>query len=87
MERSVTVVQTATVRDEPRADHVIDGPGAPNPRKVRAGLAIICVVVVIAVGGLFVIPSAVGKAVMLAVAVSAFVRAALLVRALRRGAR
>lgn len=80
MERPAEVGQTSAVQRDPSPG----GPAGLNPRKVRAGLAIICVVVVVAVVGLFTIPSTLGKAVMLAVALSAFVRAALLVRALRR---
>ena len=54
-----------------------------DPRKVRVGLAIISVVVVISVGLLFVIEAPAGKALMFAVAVTAFVRAYLLFRWLR----
>ncbi len=54
-----------------------------DPRKVRLGLAIICLVVVIAVGMIAVIDAPAGKALMFAVAATAFVRAALLFRWLR----
>ena len=52
-------------------------------RKVRIGLAIISVVVVIAVVALFLVDAAIGKAIMFAVAATAFVRAYGLVRWLR----
>ncbi len=55
-----------------------------NPRKVRAGLAIICAVVVAAAGLGVVIDAPAGKALMFAVAATAFVRAFLLYRWLRR---
>lgn len=55
-----------------------------NPRKVRAGLIIVGVVVAVSVVLLVVIDEPVGKAVMLAVAATAFVRAFLLTRSLRR---
>jgi hypothetical protein len=54
-----------------------------DPRKVRLGLAIICVVVVIALGGVVVIDAPAGKALMFAVAATAFVRAFLIFRWLR----
>lgn len=54
-----------------------------DPRKVRLGLAIICVVVVIALGMFIVIDAPAGKALMFAVAATAFVRAFLLFRWLR----
>jgi hypothetical protein len=56
---------------------------ARDPRKVRIGLAIICLVVVIAVSALVVIDAPAGKAIMFAVAATAFVRAFLLLRWLR----
>ena len=61
-------------------------PGDPqlNPRKVRAGLTIICLVVVAAVGLFVVVDAPAGKALMFAVAATAFVRAFLLVRWLRQ---
>jgi hypothetical protein len=55
-----------------------------DPRKVRIGLAIITVVAIIAVGMFFVVDAAAGKAVMFAVAATAFVRVYLLFRWLRR---
>jgi hypothetical protein len=55
-----------------------------NLAKVRIGLAIISVVVVVAVVMFFVVEPPAGKAVMFAIALTAFVRAALLVRSLRR---
>ncbi|MGH9275988.1 MAG: hypothetical protein ACRDZU_15185 [Acidimicrobiales bacterium] len=55
-----------------------------DPRKVRLGLAIICGVVLIAVGAFFAISAALGKALMFAIAATAFVRAYLLVRWLKR---
>ena len=55
-----------------------------NPTKVRIGLAIIGVVVLVALGLVAVIDSPLGKAIMFAVAVTAFVRAYVLYRALRR---
>ena len=54
-----------------------------DPRKVRLGLAIISLVVVVAPVGFVVIDAAMGKALMFAVAATAFVRAFLLVRWLR----
>jgi len=56
-----------------------------NPTKVRIGLAMISVVMVIAVAMVFVVEAPVGKALMFAIALTAFVRAALLVRNVRRG--
>ena len=56
-----------------------------DPRKVRQGLAIITVVVVVAMVLTFVIEAPIGKAVMLAVALTGIVRAYLLSRALRTG--
>ena len=55
----------------------------PDPRKVRQGLAIIAAVVVVALVLLFVLEEPIAKAVMLAVALSGFVRAFLLSRSLR----
>ena len=55
-----------------------------DPRKVRIGLAIISAVAVIAVGMFFVIDAPAGKAVMFAVAATAFVRVYLLFRWFRR---
>jgi hypothetical protein len=53
-------------------------------RKVRIGLAMVTVVVVIAIVALVVVESALGKAIMFAVAATAIVRAFLLVRWLKR---
>jgi hypothetical protein len=55
-----------------------------SPAKVRVGLAIISVVVLIAVAMFFVVEAPAGKALMFAIALTAFVRAALLVRSARR---
>jgi hypothetical protein len=55
-----------------------------NLAKVRIGLAIISVVVLVAVVMFFAVEPPAGKAVMFAIALTAFVRAALLVRSLRR---
>ena len=66
--------------DEPMTDPTV---GPRDPRKVRMGLAIISVVVVLAVVLLFVVEGPVGKALMFAVAATAIVRVALLVRWLR----
>jgi hypothetical protein len=60
-----------------------DASAQRDPRKVRLGLAIICVVVVVAVAGVFFVEAALGKAVMFAVAATAFVRAYGLVRWIR----
>jgi hypothetical protein len=54
-----------------------------DPRKVRVGLAIICTVVVAAVALFVVVDAPAGKALMFAVAATAFVRAYLLFRWLR----
>jgi len=55
----------------------------PNPIRVRIGLAVISVVVVVAVAMIFLVEAPAGKAVMFAIAVTAFVRAYLLFRSLR----
>lgn len=55
-----------------------------DPRKVRMGLALICGVVVVALGAMAVIDDPFGRALMFAVAATAFVRAYLLFRWLRR---
>ncbi|MDP1820539.1 MAG: hypothetical protein Q8K58_11720 [Acidimicrobiales bacterium] len=52
-------------------------------RKIRIGLAIISLVVVVAIMMVVVIEAPAGKAVMFAIAVTAFVRAYLLSRSLR----
>lgn len=57
-----------------------------DPRKVRIGLALICAVVVIALAAMAVIEDPFGRALMFAVAATAFVRAYLLFRWLRRSA-
>lgn len=56
-----------------------------DPTKVRQGLAIITAVVLIAVVLFFVIDAPVGKAMMVAVAFTAAVRAFLFSRSLRQG--
>lgn len=60
---------------------------APDPqfdrRKVRIGLAVISVVVIVAAIMVVVIEAPAGKAVMFAIALTAFVRAFLLSRSLR----
>jgi hypothetical protein len=53
-------------------------------RKIRIGLALIVLVVIAAVVLMFVVEAPAGKAVMFAIAVTAFVRAFLLSRSLRR---
>jgi len=55
-----------------------------DPRKVRIGLALICAVVVIALAAMAAIDDPFGRALMFAVAATAFVRAYLLFRWLRR---
>jgi hypothetical protein len=55
-----------------------------NPAKVRIGLAIIAVVVLVALGLVVVIDSTIGRAIMFAVALTALVRAYMLYRSLRR---
>jgi hypothetical protein len=55
-----------------------------NPQKVRLGLALICVAVLVAVGLAFVIEAPAGKAVMLAIAATGIIRAYLLYRSIRR---
>jgi hypothetical protein len=63
-------------------------PDAQEPqidrRKIRIGLALISLVVIAAVILMFVVEAPAGKAVMFAIAVTAFVRAFLLSRSLRR---
>jgi uncharacterized membrane protein len=54
-----------------------------NPRKVRLGLAIIGLVLVVALVMMAVVESPAGKAVMFAIALTALVRAYLLARSLR----
>lgn len=52
-------------------------------RKVRIGLALISAVVIVAFAMVFLVEAAAGKAVMFAIALTAFVRAYLLSRSLR----
>lgn len=56
----------------------------PDATKVRVGLALVCVVVVVAVVLASVIDSTAGKAIMFAIAFTAVVRAYLLMRSLKR---
>ena len=58
-----------------------------NPRKVRGGLVMISIVVLIAIGLFLVIDDALGKAIMFAVAALGIVRMSLLFRSLRRHGR
>lgn len=55
----------------------------PNRTRVRIGLALISLVVLVAVAMIFLIEAPAGKAVMFAIAVTAFVRAYLLFRSMR----
>jgi hypothetical protein len=55
----------------------------PNKARIRIGLALITVVFVVAVAMVFLVAAPAGKAVMFAIAVTAFVRVLLLVRSLR----
>jgi hypothetical protein len=55
-----------------------------DPRKVRIGLLMISIVVVVAIVLLFVIDDPLGRAVMFAVAALGVIRAFLLTRSLRR---
>jgi hypothetical protein len=57
----------------------------PNPRKVRFGLAILALVIIAALIAAVLIDSAVGKAVMVAIAFTVLVRAYLIVRWIRQG--
>lgn len=59
-------------------------PEENNVTRIRVGLAIIAVVVIVALALVAVIDSPVGRAVMFAVALTGFVRAFLLYRSLRR---
>jgi hypothetical protein len=54
-------------------------------RKIRMGLALIGVVLIVALVMVVVIESAAGKSVMFAIALVAFVRLFLLTRSIRRG--
>jgi hypothetical protein len=74
-------------RREEDSAAVNDESGQPDIAKVRIGLAIVTVVVIIAVVLVFAIDSAAGKAIMFAVAVTAVVRAYMLTRSLRRDQR
>jgi hypothetical protein len=62
-------------------------PMETNPAKVRIGLGLLALVIIVAVGMIAVIDSAVGKAIMFAIAATVFVRAFLLYRSLRRDQR
>ncbi len=55
-----------------------------NPTKVRIGLAVLAVVLIVALGMIAVIDSPAGKALMFAIAATVLVRAFLLFRSLRR---
>jgi hypothetical protein len=57
----------------------------PDPKKVRIGLVLISIVVLVAVVLFFVIDDAVSQAIMFAVAVLGIVRVAVLLRSVRRG--
>lgn len=59
-------------------------PMETNPTKVRIGLALLAVVVIVAIGMIAVIDSPAGKAIMFAIAATVFVRAFMLYRSLRR---
>lgn len=71
----------------PVHDAGVTDPADPeiDPRKVRIGLALISLVVLVAVGLLFVIDDGIGRAIMFAVALSGIIRAYLLTRSLRQG--
>jgi hypothetical protein len=58
---------------------------APNPKKVRLGLALLTLVVVAAIIAAIVIDSSFGKAIMVAIAFTVLVRAFLIARWLRQG--
>ncbi len=58
-----------------------------DPRRIRLGLIILTIVFLIALVLALVVDDAVGRALMTGILVVAFVRAALLVRSLRRDAR
>jgi hypothetical protein len=60
-----------------------DLPPQIDRRKIRMGLALISLVVVAAVVAMVLVEAPAGKAVMFAIAVTAFVRAYLLTRSLR----
>jgi hypothetical protein len=55
----------------------------PSKARIRTGLAIITVVFAVAVAMVFLVQALAGKAVMFAIALTAFVRLLLLVRSLR----
>jgi hypothetical protein len=55
----------------------------PSKARIRIGLAIITVVFAVAVAMVFLVQALAGKAVMFAIALTAFVRLLLLVRSLR----
>lgn len=62
-----------------------DSPGDVDLTKVRIGLAIIGLVMLAALAGVVLVDAPAGKAVMFAIALTAFVRAFLLARSLRNG--
>jgi len=74
-------------RGDPVQDANVTEPAAPqvDPRKVRIGLIVIAIVVVVAAVLVAVLDDPLGRAVMLAVAAVGIVRAYLLSRSLRRG--
>jgi hypothetical protein len=87
---SLTPICTRLVAGTRREEYsaaVNDESGQADIAKVRIGLAIVTVVVIIAVVLVFAIDSAAGKAIMFAVAVTAVVRAYMLTRSLRRDQR
>jgi hypothetical protein len=59
--------------------------GGIDRTRVRIGLAIVTLVALVALVLVFVVDSVVGKAIMFAVAATAFVRLVLLVRDIRQG--
>ncbi len=62
-----------------------DATPPPNPRKVRLGLLIIGVILVVAIILAIVVKDPVGRAIFVAIMILAFVRMILLVNWLRRG--
>ncbi|MGI8663839.1 MAG: hypothetical protein ACR2LQ_11625 [Acidimicrobiales bacterium] len=66
-------------------DAADDNPRELDRRKIRLGLAMVSVVVVIAVAMFFIVEAPAGKALMFAIALTAFVRAYLLSRRVRTG--
>jgi hypothetical protein len=57
----------------------------PSKARVRIGLGLITVVFVVAMAMVFLVTAPAGKAVMFAIALTAFVRVVLLYRSLRAG--